>query len=95
MGKIAGELSDHTILTSDNPRSENPEAIVKEIAAGFNRQNFTIELDRQKAIEKALKLAKSGDIILIAGKGHEGYQIFKDKTIHFDDRDMARRLLNV
>lgn len=90
MAKVAEEFSDFTIITSDNPRNENLEDICKQIATGFTNNNkFEIEYDRRKAIEKAVKMAKADDIILIAGKGHETYQIFKHQTIDFDDRLVA------
>jgi UDP-N-acetylmuramoyl-L-alanyl-D-glutamate--2,6-diaminopimelate ligase len=86
MGKVAGELSDHCVVTTDNPRSEEPEAIVKEIVVGFDRQNFEVIVDRTKAIHRALGSAKKGEVVLIAGKGHETYQIFKDRVIDYDER---------
>lgn len=95
MGKAACELSDHVIITSDNPRSEDPDEIIKEIVAGIKGKfaNYDIEADRFKAIEKALGMAKAGNIVLIAGKGHENYQIVKDKASPFDDREVAREIL--
>ena len=93
MGHIASELSDHVILTNDNPRSEEPEIIVQQIMKGFSKKNYEIILDREQAIGQALRSAQEGDIVLIAGKGHEDYQIFKDRKIHFDDREMARKIL--
>lgn len=91
MGEIAGKLADFTIITSDNPRSEDPEAIVREIEEGIKRTRgeYIIISDRRSAIEYAVNNARDMDIILIAGKGHETYQIFGDKTIHFDDREVA------
>ena len=100
MGEIAGRLSDISIVTSDNPRSEDPSQIILEIEEGLRRSNkeyFKVE-DRAEAIFKALSIAKTNDVIVIAGKGHEPYQILKDKIIHFDDREQARiqfeKLLN-
>ena len=93
MGCVAGELADFTVVTSDNPRSENPQAIIKEIISGFKGKNYKVITNRKKAIRGALSLAKPGDVVLIAGKGHEDYQIFKNKTIHFDDREVARKFL--
>jgi UDP-N-acetylmuramoyl-L-alanyl-D-glutamate--2,6-diaminopimelate ligase len=95
MGRIAAELADYTIITSDNPRSEEPEAIVREIEAGVlsalpPHHFYEIEVDRARAIQRAVDLAAPGDVVIIAGKGHETYQIFKDKTIDFDDRLVAR-----
>lgn len=90
MAKAAGEFSDYTIVTSDNPRSEDPHVICKEITSGFLSENlYEVEVDRKKAIEKAIRGASQDDIILIAGKGHEPYQIFSHKTIAFDDRKIA------
>lgn len=89
MGRIAGLLADWSIVTSDNPRDEDPQAIAQEIAEGFLKNNFEMILDRREAIAKALSIAQKGDVVLIAGKGHETYQIFKDKTIHFDDTEIV------
>lgn len=90
MGKVCEENSDIVIVTSDNPRSEDPEKIAQQIVSGFKIPNkHLIELDRSKAIEKAIYLATPEDIILIAGKGHEPYQVFAHKTIEFDDRKVA------
>lgn len=96
MGKIASEISDYVIITSDNPRSEEPIEIINEILKGIPenpKATIDVEVDRKSAIFKAIKSAHSGDIVLIAGKGHETYQIFKDKTIHFDDREVALEAL--
>ena len=99
MGKIAASLADFTIVTSDNPRSEDPYRIALDIEIGFQKkgkergQHYLIFIDRREAIEEALTTAEAGDIVLIAGKGHETYQIFKDRTIDFDDRDIARAWL--
>ena len=93
MGKIAAELSDIVIATSDNPRTENPADILKDIEVGIKEkiENKPYEIieDRQSAINHAVEIAQVGDIILILGKGHENYQILKDETIHFDDREVA------
>jgi len=97
MGRIAGENSDLAIITSDNPRSEEPEAIIDEIEAGIRETapslGYVREPDRAQAIRKAIWAAGEGDAVLIAGKGHEDYQIFRDRTIHFDDREVASTLL--
>lgn len=98
MGEIAARYADRVIVTSDNPRSEDPNTIIDEIVEGIRRgiqQGNTFEVlpDRKEAIYRAVNVAKSGDIILIAGKGHENYQILGDKTIHFDDREVAREAL--
>ena len=92
MGEIAGRLADGVFLTSDNPRSEDPQAILAEVAAGIAGE-AVIEVDREKAIALAISSAKAGDVVVIAGKGHETYQIFADRTIHFDDREVARAAL--
>jgi len=96
MGRIAAERSAVVILTSDNPRSEDPEKIIQDILSGIPDQlknKVIVEVDRKKAIFKAIETAKPGDIVLIAGKGHETYQIFKDRTVHFDDREVALEAL--
>lgn len=90
MGEVAEELSDFVIVTTDNPRQEDPDTIIREILVGFKDPGKVIvEPDRKRAIEKAVDLAKPDDILLIAGKGHETYQIFAHKTIDFDDRKIA------
>lgn len=94
MAHVAEKYSDQVIVTSDNPREENPQDIIEEILKGFsNRENYTVEIDRKKAIEKAIESATAEDIVLIAGKGHESYQIFSHKTIEFDDREVARGII--
>jgi UDP-N-acetylmuramoyl-L-alanyl-D-glutamate--2,6-diaminopimelate ligase len=93
MGKAASELSDACIVTSDNPRSEDPEAILKDIESGMTGSRYKIVADRAEAIRIAVHAAGRGDIVLIAGKGHETYQQFADRTIDFDDRREARRAL--
>ncbi|MBF0479596.1 MAG: UDP-N-acetylmuramoyl-L-alanyl-D-glutamate--2,6-diaminopimelate ligase [Candidatus Omnitrophica bacterium] len=93
MAKIAGELADICVVTSDNPRSEEPRQIIDEVVKGFAKENFMIEVDRTEAIRKALGSAKKGDIVLLAGKGHETYQIFRDKTIDYDERLVVREIL--
>lgn len=90
MGKIASSYADFSIITSDNPRHEDPYEICLEIKNGFGKNNFTIIVDRKKAIEKALKLKRKNDCVLIAGKGHEKYQIVGEKRIPFDDRKVVR-----
>lgn len=93
MGQVAGRLADYCVVTSDNPRNEEPRAIIDEIVKGFEGDNFTVEVDREQAIIKALNIADEGDVVLIAGKGHEDYQIFKDRTIKFDERQVVRQYL--
>ena len=89
MGGIAADNSDFAIVTSDNPRTEDPEAIIEEIIAGIKKENYMAESDREKAIEKAVNMAEADDIIVIAGKGHEDYQIIGKTKRHFDDRETA------
>ncbi len=94
MGEIASKYSDLIFITSDNPRNEDPKAIIDDIEKGINminKVNYECIVNREKAIKEAIRIAKPGDIILIAGKGHETYQQFKDKTIHFDDREVAKK----
>jgi UDP-N-acetylmuramoyl-L-alanyl-D-glutamate--2,6-diaminopimelate ligase len=95
MGQAAAEASDFVVLTSDNPRSEDPLAIMNDALVGIRRVDVphVVEPDRAAAIARALKEAREGDIVLLAGKGHEPYQILKDKTIAFDDRAVAREVL--
>jgi len=95
MGKAAGELSDFVVLTSDNPRSEDPLQIMNDANVGLQRteSKHVFEPDREAAIRRAIEEARAGDFVLIAGKGHETYQIFADRTIHFDDREVARKVL--
>ncbi len=95
MGRVAGELSDLVILTSDNPRTEAPGAIMDEVVTGIREsgKEFLREEDRKTAIEKAIALARSGDAVLIAGKGHEPYQILGKTKTSFDDRLVAREIL--
>ncbi|MCX5680577.1 MAG: UDP-N-acetylmuramoyl-L-alanyl-D-glutamate--2,6-diaminopimelate ligase [Candidatus Omnitrophica bacterium] len=95
MGLSACKFSDRVIVTSDNPRSEEPLDIIRDIKSGINGKfsNYDIVPDRREAIRKAVSSATKGDIILIAGKGHEDYQIIKDGVIHFDDREVAAEIL--
>jgi UDP-N-acetylmuramoyl-L-alanyl-D-glutamate--2,6-diaminopimelate ligase len=95
MAKIAAELSDFVFITSDNPRTESPEAIVKEIEAGLPQSysHFLTIVDRETAIQQAIQKAQDGDVVLIAGKGHEDYQIIGTEKKHFSDIEVARRYL--
>lgn len=95
MGMAAAELSDFVVLTSDNPRSEDPLAIMNDAMVGLNRSDtpHRTEPDRERAIRLAIENAQTGDIVILAGKGHETYQILKDGPIPFDDREVARRVL--
>lgn len=111
MGEIAGKLADLVVITSDNPRSEDPQSIISEIISGlyqvmptvynpseitkeFTGPAYVVEADRQRAIELSIKISRQNDIILIAGKGHETYQILGDQTIHFDDYEIASAALS-
>jgi UDP-N-acetylmuramoyl-L-alanyl-D-glutamate--2,6-diaminopimelate ligase len=98
MGRVAARLADWTVLTSDNPRSEEPMDIIVAIARGFEKEAvkaYEVEPDRRKAIVLALATANKGDIVLVAGKGHENYQIFKDRTLHFSDIEVIEETLRV
>lgn len=95
MGAIAKQYSNYTIITSDNPRSEEPLTIMQEIEPPFQGcKNYELIEDREKAIERAIFMAEEGDLVIIAGKGHEDYQIFKDQTIHFSDREIAEKYIH-
>lgn len=96
MGKIAGAIADFTIITSDNPRTEEPAAIISDIEAGIRETDgkYVTILERREAIRYAIENAQPKDIIILAGKGHETYQIFKDKTIHFDEREVVKEILD-
>ncbi len=95
MGEISARLSDFSVLTSDNPRSEEPVSIIKDIEKGVKpvTENFVSVPDRKDAIFKAVGMAEKGDSVIIAGKGHEDYEIFADRTIHFDDLEVAKEAL--
>lgn len=93
MGYVVSELADYAIITSDNPRSEDPLEIIEDIKKGMRKNNFCVIADRREAISKSLSMAKSGDIVLVAGKGHENYQILKDRVVDFDDRRVIRECL--
>lgn len=95
MGQVAAELSDLVALTSDNPRSEDPLAIMNDVLVGIRRKDTPclVEPDRATAIRRAIAEARPGDILILAGKGHETYQVLKDRTIPFDDREVAREVL--
>jgi len=95
MGEVAGKLSDFVVLTSDNPRTEDPLRIINDVVVGLQKAQgrYVVEPDRERAIEVAFDEARPGDVVLLAGKGHETYQVLRDRTIDFDDREVARRLL--
>ncbi|MBE7704947.1 MAG: UDP-N-acetylmuramoyl-L-alanyl-D-glutamate--2,6-diaminopimelate ligase [Cyanobacteria bacterium SIG29] len=97
MGKIADELSDKVVVTSDNPRSEDPQLIISDIMTGIktvDTQRIFVEADRGVAIKFLKSISNPEDVIVIAGKGHEDYQILKNETIHFDDREEARKIFS-
>ncbi len=94
MGKISSEMSDYTIVTSDNPRSEEPLMIIEDIKKGLIGNNWCVEHDREKAIMQGIKMLRTGDVLLIAGKGHENYQILKDTVIPFSDIEILKGILN-
>lgn len=95
MGEISGRIADFTIITSDNPRTEEPVSIINEIEAGIKKTEgeYITIVDRREAIKYALENARAGDVVVLAGKGHETYQTFKDKTIHFDEREVVREVI--
>ena len=95
MGEIAGKNAAYTVITSDNPRTEDPKEIVKEIEEGMKKTKgkYTVIVDRKKAIEHAIRMAKRNDLVLIAGKGHETYQEVNGVHNHFDDREVAREAM--
>jgi len=98
MAQVAQALADWVIVTSDNPRTEDPASIIQDIVKGFTdtfrHQAVVIEADRRKAIRLAICEAKEGDIVLIAGKGHENYQILGTQKVHFSDQEEALRALS-
>jgi len=95
MGEVAGRMADLTVITSDNPRTEDPMRIIDDIITGITPTGgtYVVVPDRREAIGRSIELARPGDLIVIAGKGHENYQIFADRTIHFDDAETAAELL--
>lgn len=97
MGRVAFELSDTIIVTSDNPRSEDPQSIIDDILEGLPLPSERViqEVDRKKAIEMAVDRAKPGDVIVVAGKGHEDYQIIGGQRHHFSDYEILKSLLTV
>ncbi len=94
MGEISGRIADYTIITSDNPRTEEPEKIVKQIEVGIKKTNGKYEciVDRREAIKKAIEMANKRDLIVLAGKGHELYQEINGKTYPFDERIFVREI---
>jgi len=95
MGKIATELSDKVIVTSDNPRNENPSTIIEDIKSGITNQNYKVIEERASAIEEAIKNSEKNSVILIAGKGHEDYQEINGVRHHLSDREVARKILGI
>lgn len=99
MGKLAAALADYAIVTSDNPRTEDPLAIIAAIEAGIKeldaaaQTKYEVQADRRLAIGRAIELAEPGDVVLIAGKGHEDYQLVNGRVLDFDDRKVAREFL--
>jgi UDP-N-acetylmuramoyl-L-alanyl-D-glutamate--2,6-diaminopimelate ligase len=95
MGEVAGRLSDWAVLTSDNPRSEDPFLIMNDAVVGLQKSEgaYIAEVDREQAIRKALERAREGDVVLLAGKGHETYQVLKEGAVDFDDRKVAKKVL--
>lgn len=94
MARVAEEFADFVIVTSDNPRSEDPMEIIEQVKKGFAKDDYLVEVDRKKAIQKGIDLLESGDMMLIAGKGHEKKQIFHGKSVDFDDISVAKELAN-
>jgi UDP-N-acetylmuramoyl-L-alanyl-D-glutamate--2,6-diaminopimelate ligase len=93
MGQAAGRLADYSIVTSDNPRSEDPRSIIDQITPGFDKDNYKVIINREEAIEEALKEAKAGDIVLISGKGHEMVQVLADGPVDFNEREIIEKCL--
>lgn len=93
MGRTAAQWADYCVVTSDNPREEDPQEIIDQILPGFQKDNYTVIVDRREAIGHALSLAREGDTVLIAGKGHEDYQVLKDKKIPFKEKEIVRECL--
>ena len=95
MGEISGRIADYTIITSDNPRTEEPESIVKQIEKGIKKTNGKYEciVDRREAIKKAIEMAGKRDLIVLAGKGHEPYQEINHTKYPFDEREIVREII--
>jgi UDP-N-acetylmuramoyl-L-alanyl-D-glutamate--2,6-diaminopimelate ligase len=95
MGAISARLADYTVITSDNPRTEDPDSIIAQIEEGIKGKDvkYICIRDRREAIRHAMRGAGAGDVLVLAGKGHETYQIFSDRTIHFDEREVVREIL--
>jgi UDP-N-acetylmuramoyl-L-alanyl-D-glutamate--2,6-diaminopimelate ligase len=98
MGRIAQDLADHIVITSDNPRSENPQQIIEDILTGLDATGLAksaVEPDRRKAIHQGIELARDGDVVLIAGKGHESYQVVGGRKKHLDDVEVAEECIRL
>jgi UDP-N-acetylmuramoyl-L-alanyl-D-glutamate--2,6-diaminopimelate ligase len=95
MGRIAGDLADFTIITSDNPRREDPSTIIEEIRQGFAGDAYRVTENRKEAIGEAIRMATANDVLLVAGKGHEDYQIIGTEAYHFSDREVIEEWLHV
>ncbi len=95
MGEVASTYADYVVVTSDNPRNEKPESIINDILDGFKTgfNSYTTIVNREEAIQKALDLVKKDDLLVVAGKGHEDYQIIKNRVTHFDDAEIIREIL--
>ena len=95
MGEIASRLSDIAVVTSDNPRTEDPDAIIEDIRKGLHAglARIIVDSDRRSAIRRALSAARAGDVVVLAGKGQETYQILKSGKIHFDEREVVAEIL--
>jgi UDP-N-acetylmuramoyl-L-alanyl-D-glutamate--2,6-diaminopimelate ligase len=93
MGAVATDLSDFVVITSDNTRTEDPERIIQGITDGVKKTNYHIELDRETAIQYAVSIAKKGDTLLIAGKGHEDYQEIQGVRYPFSDKDVVKKII--
>ena len=94
MGRIGSEIADLVIITSDNPRTEDPIAILKEISCDIQKTNYLAIEDRVEAIRLAMDMAEPGDVVVLAGKGHETYQIMPEGKVHFDEREVIADILN-
>ena len=96
MGEISGKIADYTIITSDNPRTEEPEQIIKDIEEGIKREtkDYTIVVDRKEAIKKAIEISHKRDMIIVAGKGHEMYQEVNGEKNPFNEREIIEKIIN-
>jgi len=95
MGALASRLADEVIITSDNPRNENPARIIADITHGIEGHRYKVIEDRREAIFESIRAANPDDVVLVAGKGHEDYQIVGERVLHFSDREVVEECLNV